>query len=167
MSDDVEDRVTMTHSVGDDSMPAELQAKLTLTRQKDPKKVAAGKAGAAARKAKQERLLEELRAAKQSLRPESDAVHVPSQEQKDPFPKPNDTAATQSVTDTQCQKNWTPFLYTIGIAAGVFSVYMLRCHRQDQKPLAVPLQACHTKRTKNPVEKTHQLKVSHDPFYME
>ena len=35
---------------------------------KDPKKVAAGRAGAAARKAKQERLLEQLRAAKGSFR---------------------------------------------------------------------------------------------------
>ena len=37
-------------------------------KQKDPKKVAAGRAGAAARKAKHERLLEELRDGKEALR---------------------------------------------------------------------------------------------------
>ena len=40
-----------------------------VTRTKDPKKQAAGRAGAAARKAKQERLLEELRAAKEAIAP--------------------------------------------------------------------------------------------------
>lgn len=44
-----------------------------VTKPKDPKKVAAGRAGAAARKAKQERLLEELRGAKEKLHDTNDA----------------------------------------------------------------------------------------------
>ena len=50
---------------------------------KDPKKVAAGRAGAAARKAKQERLLEQLRGAKESFRlPDGDGTpaHIPPKE---------------------------------------------------------------------------------------
>lgn len=43
-------------------------------RTKDPKKQAAGRAGAAARKAKQERLLEELRAAKEAIAPAATPV---------------------------------------------------------------------------------------------
>ena len=44
------------------------------TRQKDPKKVAAGRQGAQARKAKQECLLSELRAAKERLKVASDGT---------------------------------------------------------------------------------------------
>ncbi|MCU7846330.1 MAG: hypothetical protein KZQ93_21045, partial [Candidatus Thiodiazotropha sp. (ex Monitilora ramsayi)] len=44
---------------------------------KNPKKVAAGRAGAAARKAKQERLLEELRAAKESFRAGEASIPLP------------------------------------------------------------------------------------------
>ena len=41
---------------------------------KDQKKVAAGQAGAAARRAKQQALLEELRTAKHSLQPEAEVA---------------------------------------------------------------------------------------------
>ena len=175
MSDDVEDRVTMTHSVGDEAMSAEhhadvTSAKLTPTWQKDPKKVAAGRAGAAARKAKQERLLEELRAAKQSLRSESDAVHDPlvaKQQQKDPFTKGEDRTMTHSATDTQGQKNWNPMLYTIGIAAGVACVYMFMCHRQDQKSAVTACHPTKKEQSSQPDHRISHLKVSNDPFYME
>ena len=53
--------------------PAPVVASLT-AKPKDPKKVAAGRAGAAARKAKQERLLEELRAAKEAIAPAATPV---------------------------------------------------------------------------------------------
>ena len=71
----VKDRVTC-----DSSKAAAMPAKPT--REKDPKKVAAGRASAAARKAKQERLLEEhllneLRTAKQSLWSDAEPVAVP------------------------------------------------------------------------------------------
>ena len=46
--------------------PAE---RVTDKKEKNPKRVAGGRAGAAARKAKQRRLLEQLQAAKESLRP--------------------------------------------------------------------------------------------------
>ena len=41
-------------------------------------------------------------------------------------------------TDAQCQtheKNWNPWLYTIGIAAGVVGVYVYTCHLRQQKPV--------------------------------
>ena len=47
----------------------------------DPKKVAAGRAGAAARKVKQEeRLLEQIRAAKESFRPTAAPANIPPKE---------------------------------------------------------------------------------------
>ena len=42
--------------------------------------MAAGRAGAAARKAKQERLLEQLRAAKKSFRPPAGEASIPPKE---------------------------------------------------------------------------------------
>ena len=47
--------------------PAE---RVTEKKEKDPKRVAAGRAGAAARKTKLKRLREQLQAAKESLRPQ-------------------------------------------------------------------------------------------------
>ena len=49
--------------------PAQSPVERVTEKIKDPKKVAAGRAGTAARKAKQERLLEQLRGAKESFRP--------------------------------------------------------------------------------------------------
>ena len=49
--------------------PAQSPVERVTEKVKDPKKVAVGRAGAAARKAKQERLLEQLRGAKESFRP--------------------------------------------------------------------------------------------------
>ncbi|MEW8585163.1 MAG: hypothetical protein AB2531_05310, partial [Candidatus Thiodiazotropha sp.] len=54
-----------------------------ITENKNPKKVAAGRAGAAARKAKQERLLEQLRAAKESFRPGEASIPPKEAESKD------------------------------------------------------------------------------------
>ena len=62
---------------------------------KDPKKVAAGRAGAAAKKAKQERLLEELRAAKEAIAPAATPV-------ADEAPK------EQPVTGTTCHVKQQP-----------------------------------------------------------
>ena len=58
------------HDGGDEAGEPRDSGGASTEKVKDPKKVAAGRAGAAARKAKQEeRLLEQLRAAKESFRP--------------------------------------------------------------------------------------------------
>ena len=73
--------------------PAEPAHVERITKKKDPKKVAAGRAGAAAR---QKRLLEQLQAAKESLRPpvspaDNDGTSASPKEAKraDERPEPN------------------------------------------------------------------------------
>ena len=58
-----------TVSAGEPAQTARLPVERVTVKVKDPKKVAAGRAGAAARKANRERLLEQLRTAKESFRP--------------------------------------------------------------------------------------------------
>ena len=72
---------------------------------KDPKKVAAGRAGAASQKAKQEeRLLEQLRASKESFRPpagDSTSANIP----------PKEAAAVSADKRPEHREgltNWTP-----------------------------------------------------------
>ena len=63
-------QLTTTQAPMPTEEPAESPAeRVTEKKEKDPKREAAGRAGAAARKAKQKRLLEQLQAAKESLRP--------------------------------------------------------------------------------------------------
>ena len=57
--------------------PAQSPMERVTEKVKDPKKVAVGRAGAAARKAKQERLLEQLRGAKESFRPPPATARLP------------------------------------------------------------------------------------------
>ena len=82
---------------------------------KDPRKVAAGRAGAAARKAKQERLLEQLRAAKESFRPpagDGTSANIPPKE------------ADQEHTDKRLEHNregltnWTPWIVGACLTGG-------------------------------------------------
>ena len=82
--------------------------------------MAAGRAGAAARKAKQERLLQELRAAKEAIAPAAtgspgsvadEAVTETTSRRVKPIPAP--------VADTKCQAtDWTPWILVgAGLAA--------------------------------------------------
>lgn len=83
------------------------------TRTKDPKKQAAGRAGAAARKAKQERLLKELRAAKEAIAPATTPVA--------------DGAVTQSVKQlraVEAAADWTPWILVGAGLAALCATYM-------------------------------------------
>ena len=82
---------------------------------KDPKKVVARRAGAAARKAKQEeRLLEQLRVAKESFRPPAGdgmSANIP----------PKKAAAVSADKRPECPEgltNWTPLVVRACLAGG-------------------------------------------------
>ncbi|MCU7813518.1 MAG: hypothetical protein KZQ77_20125 [Candidatus Thiodiazotropha sp. (ex Notomyrtea botanica)] len=78
---------------------------------KNPKKVAAGRAGAAARKAKQERLLKELQAAKESFHPGE--ASIPSGKEAD-----QQHSVTHAHADTPLEHNWTPWIIGACLAGG-------------------------------------------------
>ena len=65
---------------------------VTEKKAKDPKKVAAGRAGAAARTAAQKRLLEQLQAAKESLRP-GDPKEADSQDRERTDERPREQSS--------------------------------------------------------------------------
>lgn len=70
--------------------------KVVAVREKDIKKVAAGRAGAAARKAKQDRLLSELRSAKETLHITTEAL---SKQTEAPSPALAKVADTKDIKD--------------------------------------------------------------------
>ena len=84
--------------------PAQSPVERVTEKVKNPKKVAAGRAGAAARKAKQERLLEQLRGAKESFRPpagDGTPANIP----------PKEADHEQAVSRPERREgltNWTP-----------------------------------------------------------
>ena len=130
----------------EDATKTEEVQRVTDPRQKDPRKVEAGQKGAAARKAKQERLLEELRAAKQSLQPADapDAVPQPPKQQpkQQLAPPPTD---------------WTPWIL-VGAGLAALAYTSRAAASAAAKQPAVP---------QAPASGGgHQLKVS-DPFLME
>lgn len=155
-------------------------------RQKDPKKVAAGRAGAAARKAKQERVLEELRTVKATLKGSCEASDTTCQakpqehcdtahsaaggqgKDKNGSDIPSEhLAARHYVSST----SWTPWILAI---AGIAAVGMYASCRV--KPGMMPLQATSSltarQAPKNELSSlqppvTQHLKVGKDPFYME
>ena len=148
---------------------------------KDPQKVAAGRAGAAARKAKQESLLEELRAAKQSLQTEAVAEAatpvadvVPKEQpvaKQQPMPAPGDpVVALQHV-----KADWTPWILLVGAGLAALCVtYMSRSplvklterQQKQQHPEARSSGARQPDGTSTTPRGAQQLKVT-DPFHME
>ena len=139
------------------------------TKLKDPKKVAAGQAGAAAKKAKQERLLEELRAAKQSLQPEADAETatpvadvVVAKQQERPMPAPADPG-------DPVKADWTSWiLFGAGIAALCVwrSPLVKLTERQQKHPEARSSGASQPDGMSTTPRGAQHLKVPNDPFYM-
>ena len=121
---------------------------------KDPKKVVAGHAGAAARKAKQEeRLLEQLRVAKESFRPpagDDTSANIPPKEEA-------------AVFQTECREgltNWTPWVVGACLAGG--ALVFLRSAQTRRPASAAPVDSA----PKQPAPGARQLKTQ-DPFYME
>ena len=136
---------------------------------KDPQKVAAGRAGAAARKAKQERLLEELRAAKQSLRPEAVAeaatpvadvvVADGTSQQEQPMPAPADPG-------DPVKADWTPWIL-VGAGLAALCLVKLTFRQQKQQHPEAARSASSGARQPPPTPRCAQhLKVPDDPFYM-
>ena len=145
---------------------------------KDPKKVAAGRAGAAARKAKQESLLEELRAAKQSLQPEAvaetatpvaDVVVAKQQEQpvadvpsQQPMPAPGDPV----------KADWTPWILLVGAGLAALCVWrsplvkLTERQQKQQHPEARSSGATLARQPPATPRCAQHLKVPDDPFYM-
>ena len=114
---------------------------------KDPQKVAAGLSGAAVRRVRQERLLAELRAAKEANNPRSEAVATCSAaatpaEQQQPVAKQQPMHA--SAADVKA--DWTPWLLFGG--AGLATLYVLSM-RTPMPP------------TKLTVSRAHQQKQQH------
>ena len=102
--------------------PVSSSAASPTAKPKDPKKIAAGRAGAAARRAKQQALLEELRAAKHSLQPEAEAatpvadvvVADGTSQQEQPVVKQQPMPAPAA----DVKADWTPWILVgAGLAA--------------------------------------------------
>lgn len=133
-------------------------------RQKDPKKVAAGRAGAAARKAKQAHLLEELRKAKESQRnTENTSGAPPDREVEDFVAPPAGTPAKEkdekAAPALRTAGSTTPWI--IGAAAGLGLAYWAASQRAPVDPPVLP------PKKSSPDGSAQQLKVAHNPFYME
>ena len=145
---------------------------------KDPKKVAAGRAGAAARKAKQESLLEELRAAKQSLQteavaeaatPVADVVVAKQQEQpvakQQPMPAPGDPG-------DPVKADWTPWILLVGAGLAALCVWrsplvkLTERQQKQQHPEARSSGATLARQPPATPRCAQHLKVPDDPFYM-
>ena len=109
-----------------------------VTKQKNPNRVAAGRAGAAARKAKQERVLGELQDVKTSLKLSDDDEHVAAPRRKAEPPK----------------GSWYPWILPtgIGILAVVGIIYNMYGKAAAPPPPPAP---------------TPHAQLKADPFYME
>ena len=139
---------------------------------KDPKKVAAGRAGAAARRVRQESLLAELRAAKEAINPRSEAVATRSvaatlAEQQQPVAKQQPMHAPAA----DVKADWTPWLLFGG--AGLAVLYMLSM-RTPMPPTKLTVSGARQQKQQHPEvgppprtpRCAQHLKVP-DPFLME
>ncbi len=138
----------------------------------DTGEVAAGRAGAAARKAKQAHLLEELRKVKESMQSPKDTPCAPLHSNKEDVAAPppcwqekDKTAAPALHTASSI----TPWI--IGVAAGLGLTYWATSQRAPARPAANPPVLPPTKSVTPLVlsldGSAQQLKVAHNPFYME
>ena len=89
--------------------PAQSPVERVTEKVKDPKKVAAGRAGAAAWKAKQERLLKQLQGAKESFRPpagDGTPANIPPKEAD----QEQAVSADKRPEHREGLTNWTPWI---------------------------------------------------------
>ena len=126
---------------------------------KAPKKQAAGRAGAAARKAKQDKLLAQLREAKERARaatpPPLGAATV------EPVEPTKPQVAERRHDTTSASSDWTPLIVGAVAVAGV-AAFALRSSRQTSHGIVDARQMA----PKAPMPAAQQLKVR-DPFVME
>ena len=121
--------------------------------------MAAGRAGAAARKAKQEeRLLEQIRGAKVSFRPPGTPANIP--------PKEADPAVSRP-EHQEGLTNWTPWVIGAWLAGGTL-VFLPRLRAAETRsPAAGPVDSAPEQRVDKPPRLDRQLKPGPDTFYME
>ena len=112
--------------------------------------MAAGRAAAAARKAKQERLLEQLRTAKESFRVADTSANIPD-------PKEADSKEPERL---EHNRGWTPWIIGACLAGGALK-FLPNC------PTQMPQLAGPSKQLIVNPPGDEQLKASPDPFYME
>ena len=140
-------------------------------RTKDPKKQAAGRAGAAARKTKQERLLEELRTAKEAIAPAATPVadEAPKEQpvtqsvKQQPMPAPADPACSAA----EAAADWTPWIL-VGAGLAALCVWHVVPMSRSLTPSGASQPdgvALHDGTSTTPRCAQH-LKVPDDPFYM-
>ena len=129
-------------------------------KEKDPKKVAAGRAAAAAKKAKREQLLEELRVTKESLRSGTSHARTDQQNTDDTARRPPSRQPRLDAEESR-KINWSAaILGAVGLVGvylflhGVRQQPLLALAKQQQKPHAVP------------PSKLDHLELK-DPFHME
>ena len=125
--------------------------------------MAAGRAGAAARKAKQERLLEQLWGAKEPFRPpagDGTSANIP----------PKEADHEQAVSRPERREgltNWTPWIVGACLTGG--ALVFLR-NAQTGSPASVaagPVDSAPKQPVDKPPRPDRQLKTGSDPFYME
>lgn len=116
---------------------------------KDPKKVAAGRAGAAAKKAKQEQILKNLNISKHSLNSESINDDIVEANLRD---APSEQGDDHNIRVEKSSNNWTLWI----IMGAVTSLAAFALIKATQMKLPTPV-----------VEsKNDQLDTKNDPFYM-
>ena len=160
------------HAVPTESTEVErVTAPSPTSRTKDPKKQAAGRASAAVRKAKQERLLEELRAAKEAIAPAATPVadgapkeqpvtgtaRSASRVKQQPLPAPADPGDPVA----EAAADWTPWIL-VGAGLAALCVW----HYVPMSRSLTPLGASQPDCTSTTPRCAQHLKVP-DPFHME
>ena len=148
---DAEPQAPETVAEKQEQKVADLGPKVATAKQKNPKKVAAGRAGAASRKAKQARLEEELRkATERQVGTDNTPPEAP------PAPPASPPAGTQ-------RSGVSTVTLVIGLAAVLGLAYFAASRRAPVKPPAPPPETP-PPATPPPAQ---QLKVAHDPFHMD
>ena len=125
--------------------------------------MAAGRTGAAARKAKQEeRLLEQLRASKESFRPPPPTPVGDGTSANIPRKEAAAVSADKRPERHEGLTNWTPWVVGACLA-GAALVFLRNGHRRNPASVAAaPVDSA----PKQPAPGAKQLKTR-DPFYME
>ena len=155
-------------------VPVSSSAASPTAKPKDPKKVVAGRAGAAARRAKQQALLEELRAAKHSLQPEAEAatpvadvvVADGMSQQEQPVVKQQPMPAPAA----DVKADWTPWIL-VGAGLAALCVWRsplvkLKLTEGQQKPQHPEARSSGTSQPP-PTPRCAQHLKAPDPFHME
>ena len=137
--------------------PAQTAVERDTVKVKDPKKVAAGRAGAAAPKVKQERLLEQLRAAKELFRPEE--ASIPPKEATATPDEPQDQELRRDVDkrpEHNGLTNWTPCIIGACLTGGsTLALFLPRlCNCQAMRNAPTCSSAC-AGTAAGPVDATH------------